>query len=124
MTRKPTRGKPGGEESAMPGGPGGVEDLPERWSAQRKTELVLRLLRGEPLDAVSRESQVPAHELESWKRVFLETGARGLKSRSDPEERELTLARAKIGELMMRLELAEHLIEKRGFADEWKRSKR
>jgi len=100
------------------------EDLPERWSAQRKTELVLRLLRGEAIDAVSRESQVPAHELESWKRVFLETGARGLRSRTEPEERELILARAKISELMMRLELAEHLIEKRGFADEWKRSRR
>ena len=46
--------------------------------------------------------------------MFLEHGTRGLKSRSDLEERELTLARAKIGELMMRLELAEHLIEKRG----------
>jgi transposase len=90
----------------------GADDLPERWSTQRKAELVLRLLRGEALDAVSRESQVPAPELEAWKRVFLEAGARGLKSRSDPEERELTLARAKIGELMMRLELAEHLIEK------------
>lgn len=98
--------------------------LPERWSAQRKGELVLRLLRGEALDAVSRESQVPAHELESWKRIFLETGARGLKGRAEPEERELTLARAKIGELMMRLELAELLIEKRGLADEWKRSRR
>jgi hypothetical protein len=84
-------------------------------------ELVLRLLRGEALDAVSRESQVPAHELESWKRVFLEAGSRGLKTRADPEERDLTLARAKIGELMMRLELAEHLIEKRGFTDEWRR---
>jgi hypothetical protein len=63
--------------------------------------LVLRLLRAEALDAVSRESQVPGHELESWKRIFLEQGTRGLKSRSDPEERELTLARAKIGELMM-----------------------
>jgi transposase len=101
----------------------GVE-LPERWSVQRKIELVLRLLRGEPLDAVSRESQIPAHELERWKRVFLETGTRGLRTRAEPEERELTLARAKIGELMMRLELAEHLIEKRGFADEWKRSRR
>jgi transposase len=101
----------------------GVE-LPERWSVQRKTELVLRLLRGEPLDAVSRDSQIPAHELESWKRAFLETGTRGLKTRAEPEERELTLARAKIGELMMRLELAEHLIEKRGLADEWKRSRR
>jgi transposase len=98
--------------------------LPERWSVQRKTELVLRVLRGEALDAVSRESQVPANELETWKRVFLEHGTRGLKSRSDPEERELTLARAKIGELMMRLELAEHLIEKRGFTDEWKKHKR
>jgi len=87
-------------------------------------ELVLRLLRGEGLDAVSRESQVPAHELESWKRVVLETGARRLQTRVEPEERELTLARAKIGELMMRLELAEPLIENRGFADEWKRSAR
>ena len=53
-------------------------ELPERWSVQRKAEWVLRLLRGEPLDAVSRESQVPAHELEGWKRVFLEQGTRGL----------------------------------------------
>ncbi len=101
-----------------------LEDLPERWSIPRKTELVLRLLRGEPVDAVSRESQVPAHELEGWKRIFLEHGSRGLKTRAEPEDRELTLARAKIGELMMRLELAEHLIEKRGFTDEWKRCKR
>jgi hypothetical protein len=67
---------------------------------------------------------VPGHELESWKRVVLETGTRGVKSRAEPEERELTLARAKIGELMMRLELAELLIEKRGLADEWTRSRR
>src|SRR5438876_9158383 len=99
-------------------------ELPERWSVQRKTELILRLLRGEALDAASRESQVPAHELESWKRVFLEQGTRGLRIRGEPEERELTLARAKIGELMMRLELAEDLIEKRGFTDEWKRRAR
>lgn len=100
------------------------EDLPERWSAQRKMELVLRLLHGESLDGVSRESQVPAHELESWHRVFLEHGKRGLRTKAEPEERDLILARAKIGELMMRLELAEDLIEKRGLLDEWKRRKR
>jgi transposase len=99
-------------------------ELPERWSVQRKSELVLRLLRGEALNAVSRESQVPAHELETWKRIFLEQGTRGLRIRGEPDERELTLARAKIGELMMRLELAEDLIEKRGFTDEWKRRAR
>lgn len=87
-------------------------------------ELVLRLLRGEALEAVSRESQILAHQLESWQRVFLETDARGLRSRTKPEERELVLARAKIGELLRRLELAEHLLENRGFADEWKRLKR
>jgi hypothetical protein len=91
---------------------------------QRKQEVVLRLLRGEPLDHVSRETQVPAHELEAWQRRFLEGGQRGLRTRADPEERELTLAKAKLGEMMMRLELAELLIEKRGLMDEWKRSRR
>lgn len=30
MSRKPSKGKPGGEETPAPSG---VEDLPERWSA-------------------------------------------------------------------------------------------
>ena len=102
------------------GGSGGAARAVERPAEDG----ALRLLRGEGLDAVSRESQVPAHELESWKRVVLETGARRLQTRVEPEERELTLARANIRELMMRLELAEPLIENRGFADEWKRSAR
>ena len=36
----------------------GREKVPERWSAQQKTEVVLRLLRGEDLVEVSREVQV------------------------------------------------------------------
>jgi len=73
--------------SALEPAPIEAGELSDRRSAQRKAELVLRLLRGEALEAVSRESQVPAHELESWKRVFLESGARGLKKRSDPADR-------------------------------------
>jgi transposase len=118
MNVRAHKGKSAGSE-ASPGA--AAEDLPERWSVQRKTELVVRLLRGEDLDGVSRESQVPAHELERWQRIFMEQGKRGLRTKAEPEERELTLARAKVGELMMRLELAEDLIEKRGFTDEWKR---
>jgi hypothetical protein len=99
-----------------------ADDLPERWSAQRKTEVVLRLVRGEAIDAVAREVQVPVHELEGWRRVFLETGQQGLKRYGlDPEERELRRLQAKIGEMTMRLELAEHLLEKRGFADDLRR---
>lgn len=66
-------------------GAGEAADLLERWSAQRRTELVMRLLRGKGLDAVSRDSQVPGQELEGWKRVFVEHGTRGLKSRAEPE---------------------------------------
>ena len=61
--------------AAAPTGAEAPAEIPERWSAARKTELVVRLLRGEPLDAVARESQVPAHELEEWRRVFLDGGA-------------------------------------------------
>lgn len=57
---------------------------PERWSVQRKQAVVLRLLRGESLDQVSRETQVPAHELEIWQRRFLEAGQRGLRTKADP----------------------------------------
>ena len=81
------------------------------------------MLRGESLDRVSRDSQVPAHELERWNRAFLGAGMRGLKRHVEPEDREWLRTRAKIGELTMRLELAEDLIAKRGLGDEWKRRK-
>ena len=99
-----------------------ADELPERWSAQRKMEIVLRLVRGEALDEVAREIQVPVHEVEEWRRVFLEGGQQGLKRRGlDPEERELRRLQAKIGDMTMRLELAEHLLEKRGFAEDVRR---
>ncbi|MGH7550606.1 MAG: hypothetical protein ACREK3_07595 [Gemmatimonadota bacterium] len=41
-----------------------AQELPERWSARRKTEIVLRLLRGEDLGALSREIQVSPPALE------------------------------------------------------------
>ena len=98
------------------------EALPERWSAQRKTEVVLRVVRGEAIDEVAREIQVPVHELEEWRCVFLESGQQGLERRGlDPEERELRRLQAKIGDMTMRLELAEHLLEKRGFAEDVRR---
>ena len=104
-------------ESGATEGRGGSP--PERWSAQRKAEVVLRLLRGEDLGEVSREMRVSPAELEEWRRVFLETGQQGLKRRSrDPAERELIRTRAKLGEVTMRMELASELLEKRGYGDD------
>ena len=50
-----------------------------RWSANRKTDVVLQLLRGEPLHEVSRQVGVEAHRLASWRDEFLAAGKVGLK---------------------------------------------
>ena len=100
-------------------------ELPERWSAKAKTEVVLRLFRGEAVEAVSREVQVPVHELEAWRRTFLEGGGEGLKKRhGESEARLLKQAQAKVGELAMKLELVEMLLEKRGYGEELARLKK
>lgn len=109
-------------ESKATEGREGVVDVPERRSAGRKEEVVLRLLRGEDLGEVSREVQVSPPELEEWRRVFLDGGRQGLKRRSrDPAEQELMRTRAKLGEMTMRMELASELIEKRGYGNELKK---
>jgi transposase-like protein len=47
-----------------------------RWSAGKKTDAVLRLLRGEPLEVLSRELGVEAHRLAAWRDEFLEAVSR------------------------------------------------
>jgi transposase-like protein len=47
-----------------------------RWSAGKKTEAVLRLLRGEPLEELSRELKVEAHRLAAWRDDFLARASR------------------------------------------------
>jgi len=81
---------------------------PERWSARRKTEAVMRLMRGEGLDELSREQEVPAHRLAEWREAFLAGGQAALKSRpTTAADDALRKAQAKIGELTMKLELYE-----------------
>ncbi len=77
-----------------------------RFSARRKAEAVLRLLRGENLDSLSRELGVTAATLSEWREQFLAGGEASLKSRpggaSDEEVRRL---QAKVGEMTMANEL-------------------
>jgi hypothetical protein len=42
-----------------------------RFSARRKTESILRLLRGESLDSLARELGVTAATLAQWREAFL-----------------------------------------------------
>ena len=67
---------------------------------------MLRLLRGEPTDALSRELGVEIYRLEKWKARALDAIDAGLRERGgDPLEKELDAARKKIGELSMENEL-------------------
>jgi len=70
-----------------------------RWSAHRK-EQVLRLLRGESLDLLARETGQRAGRIAGWREEFLQAGREGLKSRPRPEDdRRLVAAQRKVGEL-------------------------
>lgn len=96
--------RPTGEE------PGGAPPPPQRWSARRKAEIVLRLLKGESIDALSRETQQTAAKLSEWRDSFLAGAESGLKARLEQDEQEAHLhekrrLQAKIGEQAMEIEL-------------------
>jgi hypothetical protein len=82
------------------------QGLRERFSSKKKVEAVLGLLRGEELDAVSRELGVTAARLSKWRETLLSAGAASLKSRPrDGREEEIARLKEVIGELTMRNEL-------------------
>ena len=94
-----------GARSATGGAPGAAA-IVTRWSAGRKKAVVLRLLRGEPVDAVSREVAVPIYKLEQWRDRALTGIDAGLKEReNDPLEKALDDAKRRIGELVMEVEI-------------------
>lgn len=87
-----------------------------RWSVQKKVDVVLRLLRGESLDAVSRELQVTVEALSSWRDEFLAGGAAGLKGNT-PDQVRIAALEKKVGQQAMELELhkkKEEFIRRRG----------
>ena len=92
---------------AAAGGAGAPPPPPRRWHAARKAEAVLRLLRGESLDALSRELALPIARLEAWREEGLAGLHAGLSSRpeADPVQFRLDDANRRIGELSMENEL-------------------
>ena len=90
-----------------------------RWSAGKKMEAVLRLLRGEPLEVLSRELGVEAHQLAAWRDEFLEGGKDALKGQRPDrsgDDRALRQAERKVGQLTMEDEILRAAAEKRGLS--------
>jgi transposase-like protein len=94
------------------GGDGRAPARRRRMSAGRKQSAVLRLLRGEDLELVSRELGVTAAELSAWRDAFLAAGEASLKTRpADDRDVEIGRLKAKVGDLTMANELLATKIE-------------
>jgi transposase-like protein len=79
-----------------------------RFSAPRKAQAVLRLLRGEDLELLSRELGVVASTLSLWREQFLAAGQSSLKGKTgktDERDDHINRLKKKVGELTMDNEL-------------------
>ena len=87
----------------------------QRWSVSRKRDVVLRLLRGEAAEDLSRELGVPLYKLERWRQKAEAALNGALKEReTDAVSGELATAMQPIGELSMENELLRSRIERPG----------
>jgi len=110
---------PVAEPSAARGvaaGSSGPETPPLRWRAKRKAEVVLRMLRGEPLDFLSRQTGVPVPRLEEWRAQAINGMEQALRVHEvvDPAQERLDEANRRVGELSMEVELLRARCEKQG----------
>src|SRR3954452_19622862 len=77
-----------------------------RMSRQRKRDAVLRLLRGEDLEILSRALGVTASTLSGWQHTFVAAGEASLAKRSTAGEAlETERLKAKLGEMLLEREL-------------------
>jgi transposase len=86
----------------------------QRWSVNRKRDVVLRMLRGEATEDLSRELGVPLCKLEHWRQKAEAALDGGLKERETDATGELATAMQRIGELSMENELLRSRIERTG----------
>ena len=85
----------------------------QRWSVARKRGVVLRLLRGEPMELLSRELGVPVYKLERWLAKAEAALEGALKEREvESGSAELAAALQRIGELSMENELLRAKMER------------
>jgi len=115
MSRVTEVGMAGAQEDIQRTKQRAVGEREVRWSARRKEGVVMRLLRGESLDLLARETGQPAGAISAWREEFLAAGREGLKARPAPDEDvALREAQRKVGELSIELDIVKALLEKKG----------
>src|SRR5271169_4591165 len=98
--RKP-EGAPERSPKAGEGAASGVDGkVAKRFSVQRKMAVVGRMLRGEPLELVARETNVSIARLSEWRERALAGAATALKERErDDRDDEIARLKSKVGEI-------------------------
>lgn len=89
-----------------------VKSERRRFSRVRKGEVVMRLIRGESLEDISREAGKPAHELAKWRDQFLDGGFSAFSAPGEVEQDRLERYKAKVGEQSMEIELLREKIRR------------
>jgi transposase len=115
-----------GARRATGGAPEERRDGRGRWSAKRKMAAVLRLLRGEDLETLSRELSVTAATLSGWREQSLVGMEANLKVReADVENEETQRLKSLVADLSMNNELLREKIHhmEAGRPLAWRRSK-
>ena len=98
---KPDQGSAAAEGARMATGDAAGPGRGGRLSVGRKREVVLRLLRGEDLESVSRAVGITAARASQWRDRFLAAGQASLKSRApDARNEDDRRLQATIGELL------------------------
>lgn len=85
----------------------------KRFFPKRKVEIVLRMLRGETLDELSRELTVPASRLSEWREEFLRGGEASMKTREpNAQDDEICKLKETIGSIAMENEVLREGVRK------------
>jgi transposase len=115
--RRATGGRSAGRAAAPP-------PPVKRWTRTRKMEVVMRMIRGESVEALSRELGVEVYRLEEWSEMALAGMEGGLRAqKKDAMGERLDAAHKAYGKAMMENELLRERCRRLGIPLPPKRSK-
>ena len=86
------------------------EKSPQRWTAKRRSALVVEILRGDAsTQEAARQHGLTVAEIEQWKERFLAGAENALRSRplndEEMKDREIKRLKQKIGDLVMDIDI-------------------
>jgi transposase-like protein len=102
-----------------------VSEIPEnvqRWTAKRRTALVLSIIKGETSAAeAARKHGLTVAEVERWKEAFLAGAENALRSRPKDEEalkdEQIAKLQRKVGELVLDIDILKEANKGRPFGE-------